>query len=46
MLTGVICFIIGAVGGFVAGLLVYRNNKGKAEDIEAKAKKVTDTIKG
>lgn len=37
-LTGLICLIIGGIGGFGVGFLCYRNNKARIEDIEKTVK--------
>ena len=39
-------FLIGLVVGFVAGLLVYRNNAAKAKSAEDKGKSILDALKG
>lgn len=41
----VISFSIGAVCGCVAGILIYRNNKRKAEEIEKKALDISGMFK-
>jgi len=48
-MPGIVWFLIGAVAGFVAGVLVYRNNVKKLEakvlELEAKAKEGIDAVK-
>ena len=39
-------FLIGLVVGFIAGLLVYRNNAAKAASAESKGKTILDALKG
>ena len=41
-----IAFLIGLAVGFVAGLLVYRNNAAKAAKLEDKGKSILDALKG
>lgn len=41
-----IAFLIGLVLGFVAGLLVFRNNAAKAASVEQKGKSLLDILKG
>lgn len=41
-----IAFLIGIVLGFVAGLLVFRNNAAKAAKLEDKGKTLLDALKG
>lgn len=44
-LTGLICFVVGAVGGFVAGFLVFRNNAAKISDAEKQAVDIANKFK-
>lgn len=39
-------FLIGLAVGFVAGLLVFRNNAAKAAKLEDKGKTLLDALKG
>jgi F0F1-type ATP synthase assembly protein I len=39
-------FLIGLLIGFVAGLLVFRNNAAKAAKLEDKGKTLLDALKG
>jgi hypothetical protein len=39
-------FLIGLVLGFIAGLLVFRNNAAKAAKLEDKGKTILDALKG
>ena len=39
-------FLIGVVLGFIAGLLVFRNNAAKAASAESKGKSLLDALKG
>ena len=41
-----ISFLIGLAVGFVAGLLVFRNNAAKAAKLEDKGKTLLDALKG
>jgi hypothetical protein len=41
-----ITFLIGLVLGFVGGLLVFRNNAGKAAKLEDKGRSILDALKG
>lgn len=41
-----IAFLIGLAVGFVAGLLVFRNNAAKAAKLEDKGKSILDALKG
>lgn len=38
----IISFLVGLVVGFIAGLLVFRNNAAKAAKLEVKAKSIAD----
>ena len=42
----IISFILGLLLGFVAGLLVFRNNAAKAAKLEDKGKSILDALKG
>ncbi|HQD37088.1 MAG TPA: hypothetical protein PKV92_08350 [Thermodesulfovibrio thiophilus] len=44
MLGIIISFIFGAVGGFLCGMLTWRNNAKKFADIEARAKNLGKSI--
>lgn len=39
-------FLIGLLIGFIAGLLVFRNNSAKAAKLEDKGKTLLDALKG
>jgi F0F1-type ATP synthase assembly protein I len=39
-------FLIGLLIGFIAGLLVFRNNAAKAAKLEDKGKSILDALKG
>jgi hypothetical protein len=39
-------FLLGLVIGFIAGLLVFRNNAAKAAKLEDKGKTLLDVLKG
>jgi F0F1-type ATP synthase assembly protein I len=39
-------FLIGLLIGFIAGLLVFRNNAAKAAKLEDKGKTILDALKG
>ena len=41
-----ITFLIGLVLGFIAGLLVFRNNAAKAAKLEDKGKSILAALKG
>lgn len=41
-----ITFLIGAALGFIAGLLVVRNNVERTESVVARTKKLLDALKG
>lgn len=41
-----IAFLLGLLIGFVAGLLVFRNNAAKAAKLEDKGKSILDALKG
>lgn len=41
-----IAFLIGVILGFIAGLLVFRNNSAKAAKLEDKGKTILDALKG
>jgi F0F1-type ATP synthase assembly protein I len=41
-----ITFLIGLLIGFIAGLLVFRNNAVKAAKLEDKGKSLLDALKG
>jgi hypothetical protein len=41
-----ITFLIGLVLGFIAGLLVFRNNAAKAAKLEDKGRSILDALKG
>lgn len=41
-----ITHLLALVVGFIAGVLVFRNNAGKAKAIEEKAKAAVDSLKG
>ena len=41
-----IAFLIGLAIGFIAGLLVFRNNAAKAAKLEDKGKTLLDALKG
>lgn len=41
-----ITFLIGLLVGFIAGLLVFRNNAAKAAKLEDKSKSILDALKG
>ena len=41
-----ITFLIGLLLGFIAGLLVFRNNAAKAAKLEDKGKSILDALKG
>jgi len=38
--------LLALVVGFVAGALVFRNNAGKASELEAKGRQALDALKG
>lgn len=43
----IICsFILGAIAGFLGGLLAYRNNVAKLQAKESEGKKLLDALKG
>jgi gas vesicle protein len=42
----VITFIIGALVGVAAGLLIYRKHSAKAQSLEAQGKSMLDALKG
>ena len=42
----IISFLIGLLIGFIAGLLVFRNNAAKAAKLEDKGKTLLDALKG
>jgi hypothetical protein len=39
-------FLVGLLTGFIAGLLVFRNNAAKAAKLEDKGKTLLDILKG
>lgn len=41
-----IAFLLGLLIGFVAGVLVFRNNAAKAAKLEDKGKSILDALKG
>ena len=41
-----ITFLIGLVLGFIAGLLVFRNNAAKAAKLDEQGRKLLDALKG
>ena len=41
-----IAFLLGLLIGFVAGVLVFRNNAAKAAKLEDKGKAILDALKG
>jgi gas vesicle protein len=45
-MSEVITFIIGALVGVAAGLLIYRKHSAKAQSLEAKGKSMLDALKG
>lgn len=42
----IVIFLIGLLLGFVAGLLVARNNVARTESVVARGKKLLDALKG
>jgi hypothetical protein len=38
-------FVVGCLIGFIAGLLVFRNNQRKFQDSEVKAKDIVEALK-
>lgn len=46
MLIVILSFFIGALLGFLGGLLAYRNNLAKLQAKESEGKKLLDALKG
>jgi hypothetical protein len=42
----IISFLVGVAAGAVGGILAYRNNIAKAQNVEAKGKGLLDALKG
>ena len=42
----IITFLVGALAGVLAGLLIYRKHSAKAQSLEAQGKSILDALKG
>ena len=45
-MTYIVIFSCGALTGFIAGLLIFRNNQRKFTESEIKGKELLDALKG